>query len=64
MGDSPSSQAYAAKAEVLPQLPSAPTIFNVPTITDNTRIGLKWEAPDFDGHTPLISYRLQAALSN
>ena len=40
-------------------MPDAPTdLQNVPAITDADTIGLSWAAPEFDGGSPILDYRL------
>lgn len=51
---------YSSSINVLAaQEPDAPTLLrNVPEKTSRSTIGLAWDAPSFNGGSPLIDYRL------
>lgn len=52
--------AYSSPINILAaQIPDEPTdLVNVPEMTLATFIGLDWEAPVFDGGSPVIDYRV------
>lgn len=59
MGESLPSQVMQARAEIWSELPGPPAIKNDPLVTDNLKIGVEWAAPQYDGNSAILSYRLQ-----